>query len=169
MLPASAPFGTITDGTAVQLFTLRNAQGAQGAQATITNDGGTLISLQVPGRLGHVVLDFDEVSGYQSAAFRQTTPYLGALIGCFGNRIARGHFELDGQRYQLPINNGSNPLHGGARGFDQRVWQAPPGTSPDGPTLTLSGLSPDGEQGDPRTLRMTVSYALTAANELILT
>lgn len=154
----------------MQLFTFRNAQGAQ---ATITNYGETLTSLQVPdrlsrlGRLGHVVVGFDEVSGYQSAAFWQTTPYLGALIGRFGNRIARGHFELDGQRYQLPINNGPNSLHGGARGFDQRVWQATPGISPDGSTLTLSCLSPDGEQGYPGTLRMTAGYTLTAANELI--
>ena len=166
--PQSTPFGTTTDGIAVQLFTL---VGVGGARATITNYGGTLTSLQVPdrhGRLGHVVLGFDEVSGYQSPAFRQTTPYLGALIGRYGNRIARGRFELDGRHFQLSINNGPNSLHGGVRGFDQRIWQAEPGTSPEGPTLTLTYRSPDGEEGYPGNLRTTVRYTLTAANALII-
>ena len=167
-MPASIPFGITTDGTAAQLFTL---VGAAGARASITNYGGTLTSLQVPdrhGRLGHVVLGFDDVRGYQSPAFRQTTPYLGALIGRYGNRIARGRFEFDGREYQLSINNGLNSLHGGARGFDQRVWQAAPGTSPEGPTLTLNYQSPDGEEGYPGNLRVTVVYTLTAANVLII-
>ena len=167
-MPDSVPFGTTIGGAAVQLFTL---VGAGGARATIASYGGTLTSLQVPdrhGRLGHVVLGFDDVSGYQSPAFRQTTPYLGALIGRYGNRIARGRFALDCQEYQLSINNSPNSLHGGARGFDQRIWQAEPGTSPEGPTLMLTYRSLDGEEGYPGNLRVTVSYTLTAANALII-
>ena len=167
-MPDSTSFGTTSDGTAVQLFTLI---GAGGARATITDYGGTLTSLRVPdrhGRLGHVVLGFDDVSGYQSPAFRQTTPYLGALIGRYGNRIAEGRFALDGRAYQLSRNNGPNSLHGGAHGFDQRVWQAEPGTSPEGSMLTLRYRSPDGEEGYPGTLHVTVVYTLTAANELVV-
>ena len=167
-MPSSTPFGTTTNGTAVQLFTL---VGAGGARATITNYGGTLTSLQVPdrhGRLGHVVLGFDDVSGYQSPAFRQAMPYFGALVGRFGNRIARGRFTLDGRTYQLYLNNGPHSLHGGAHGFDQRVWQAEPGTTPEGPTLTLTYRSPDGEEGYPGNLLVTVGYTLTAANELLI-
>ena len=160
-MPTPAPFGKTTDGIEVQLFTLTNAHGLQ---ATISNFAGTLTSLLVPdkeGRLGNVVLGFDDVSGYQSPAFRQANPYFGALIGRYANRIAKGIFALDGKAYRLATNNGPNTLHGGRLGFDQRVWQAEPGTSPAGPTLRLHYLSEDGEEGFPGNLTVTVVYTLT--------
>ncbi len=160
-MPVSTPFGTTTHGTEVQLYTLTNAHGLQ---ATISNYAGTLTSLMVPdkdGQLGDVILGFDDVSGYQSPAFRKAGPYFGALIGRYGNRIAKGRFTLDGHAYQLPTNNGANSLHGGNLGFDKRVWEATPGTSAAGPTLTLKYLSKDGEEGYPGNLTLTVVYTLT--------
>ena len=164
--PTVAPFGKMHDGRAVQLFTLTNAQGAK---ATITNYGGILTSLLVPdknGKMGDVVLGFDSVEGYTSALYEKESPYFGALIGRYGNRIAKGRFTIDGKSYSLPINNPPNSLHGGTRGFDRRVWQATPGTSTDGPALTLVYQSKDGEEGYPGTLNVQVVYTLTDANVL---
>jgi len=161
MLPTSASFGTTTDGTPVQLYTLTNAQGLR---ATISTYGGTLTSLLVPdkaGQLGDVVLGFDDVRGYQSPAFLKSGPYFGALVGRYGNRIAQGRFTLDGHVYELAKNNGPNHLHGGRRGFDKVIWQAEPGESAEGATLTLRYRSPDGEEGYPGTLNVTVTYTLT--------
>ncbi|TGD79480.1 aldose epimerase family protein [Hymenobacter wooponensis] len=155
------PFGRTTDGHEVQLFTLTNKNGLR---ATITNYGGTLTSLLVPdknGQLGDVVLGFDNVSGYQSPEYLKSGPYFGALIGRFGNRIAKGKFTLDGQEYSLVTNNGPNSLHGGSKGFDKVVWQAEPGTSADGQTLTLTYHSQDGEEGYPGNLEVKVVYTLT--------
>ena len=165
MLP-SAPFGTAPDGTAVALFTLRNAHGCR---ATISPYGGTLTSLLVPdqhGVLGDVVLGFDALSGYLSPAFRQANPYFGALIGRYGNRIAQGRFTLDGRTYQLATNNGPNALHGGTVGFGQRRWAAEAGTSPEGEFLRLTYHSPAGEEGYPGNLAVTVDYTLTTDNAL---
>jgi aldose 1-epimerase len=165
-MPTSASFGKTTDGTEVQLFTLTNKQGAK---ATITNYGGTLTSLMVPdkdGKMGDVILGFDNVSGYQSPEFVKAGPYFGALIGRYGNRIKDGKFTLDGKGYTLAKNNGPNSLHGGLKGFDKVVWQAEPGTSADGQTLTLKYLSKDGEEGYPGNLQVTVVYTLTDGNAL---
>ncbi|MCR5887579.1 galactose mutarotase [Hymenobacter sp. J193] len=165
-VPASASFGKTTDGTEVKLYTLTNAHGLK---ATITNYGGTLTSLLVPdkdGKLGDVVLGFDDVSGYQSPAFRKSNPYFGALIGRYGNRIKAGKFTLDGKEYTLAKNNGANTLHGGNKGFDQVIWQAEPGSSAEGPTLKLTYLSKDGEEGYPGNLRVTVTYTLTQDDAL---
>lgn len=167
-MPTATSFGHTTDGTEVQLFTLLNAHGAT---ATISSFGGTLTSLLVPdrnGQLGDVILGFDDVSGYQSPAFRKSNPYFGALIGRYGNRIAKGRFTLDGQQYRLATNNGPNSLHGGTVGFDQRIWQATPGTSEAGETLTLTYHSPAGEEGYPGNLTVTVVYTLTPSNALHL-
>ena len=167
-MPTSAPFGQISDGTEIQLFTLTNTNGVK---ATISTYGGTLTSLLVPdkaGQLGNVVLGFDKLDGYLSPAFRKSNPYFGALIGRYGNRIAKGRFSLDGHSYQLPINNNGNSLHGGQVGFNQKVWQAQPGTSAEGQTLTLSYFSKDGEEGYPGNLQVTVVYTLTADNTLRL-
>ncbi len=165
-MPTSAPFGKTNAGTEVQLFTLRNANGVT---ASITNFGGTLTSLMVPdkdGKLGDVILGFDNVSGYQSPEFLKSGPYFGALIGRYGNRIKGGKFTLDGKEYTLAKNNGPNTLHGGKVGFDKVVWQAEPGTSADGQSLTLTYLSKDGEEGYPGNLSVTVVYTLTADNAL---
>ncbi|MDB5236559.1 MAG: galactose mutarotase [Hymenobacter sp.] len=163
-MPTATSFGKTPDGTDVQLFTLQNAHGVK---ATITNYGGTLTSLLVPdknGKLGDVVLGFDNVSGYTSDLFLKENPFFGALIGRYGNRIKLGKFTLDGKTYSLPTNNAPNSLHGGTRGFDKRVWQAEPGTSADGQTLKLTYQSKDGEEGYPGNLNVTVVYTLTAAD-----
>ncbi|RYU78535.1 aldose epimerase family protein [Hymenobacter persicinus] len=165
---STSAFGLTTDGAAAQLYTLTNAHGLT---ATISTYGGTLTSLLVPdqaGRLGDVVLGFDDVRGYQSPEFLQSGPYFGALIGRYGNRIARGRFTLDGQEYTLARNNAPNHLHGGRRGFDKVLWTAQAGESADGPTLTLRYLSADGEEGYPGNLSVTVVYTLTSANALRL-
>jgi aldose 1-epimerase len=165
-MPTSASFGKTTDGTEVQLFTLANANGVR---ATITNYGGTLTSLLVPdkdGKLGDVILGFDNVSGYQSPEFLKAGPYFGALIGRYGNRIKGGKFTLDGKDYTLAKNNGPNSLHGGLKGFDKVVWQAEPAASADGQSLKLTYVSKDGEEGYPGTLTVAVVYTLTADNAL---
>jgi aldose 1-epimerase len=165
-MPTSASFGKATDGTEVQLFTLTNAAGLK---ATISTYGGTLTSLLVPdkdGKLSDVILGFDNVSGYLSPEFKKSNPYFGALIGRYGNRIAKGKFTIDGHAYQVGVNNNGNSLHGGNQGFNQKIWTAKPGTSADGQTLTLTYLSKDGEEGYPGNLTVTVVYTLTAANAL---
>ncbi|OON69299.1 aldose epimerase family protein [Hymenobacter sp. CRA2] len=166
--PTSASFGKTADGTEAQLYTLTNAHGLQ---ATISNYGGTLTSLLVPdknGKLGDVVLGFDDLAGYTSAQYLQEGPYFGALIGRYGNRIKQGKFTLDGKQYTLATNNAPNHLHGGKRGFDKVLWQAQPGTSADGQTLTLSYLSKDGEEGYPGNLQVKVVYTLTNNDALRL-
>ncbi|PJJ59598.1 aldose epimerase family protein [Hymenobacter chitinivorans] len=164
--PTSASFGKTSDGTEVQLYTLTNAHGLK---ATISTYGGIVTSLLVPdkaGTLGDVVLGFDNVSGYQSPEYQKAGPYFGALIGRYGNRIAKGQFTLEGQQYTLAKNNGPNHLHGGLKGFDKVIWQAEPGTSAQGQSLKLTYLSKDGEEGYPGNLRVTVTYTLTTTDEL---
>jgi len=154
------PFGTV-DGQAVLLFTLRNARGAE---ATITNYGGIVVSLLVPDRRGQlvdVVMGYDNLDGYLKA-----TPYFGALIGRYGNRIAKGRFTLDGKACTLATNNGANALHGGLRGFDKVVWRAKPVDGKLGPALELGYVSKDGEEGYPGNLDVTAVYTLTNDNEL---
>jgi aldose 1-epimerase len=144
-------------------------QNASGAQAAISTHGGTLTSLFVPdknGVLGNVVLGFDDAATYAQTAYVSKGIYLGALVGRYANRIRHGQFTLDGQAYTLPINNGPNSLHGGTQGFDQREWAAQPGTSAEGPTLTLRYTSPAGEEGYPGTLTVEATYTLTENNAL---
>ena len=154
-------FGKTDDGTPVEQYILRNSHGLQ---ATVITYGGILQSLKVPdknGKLDDVVLGFDDVQGYQSG-----TAYFGATIGRFGNRLANGTFELDGKRYQVPLNDGSNSLHGGAQGFDKRVWKAEPSKGKDSVGVTLTYLSASGEMGFPGNLKTEVTYSLTENNEL---
>jgi len=166
-MAAPASFGKTTDGKEVQLYTLTNAHGLK---ATISTYGGTVTSLQVPdkaGKLGNIVLGFDNVSGYQSPAFLKAGPYFGALIGRYGNRIKDGKFTLDGKEYTLAKNNGPNSLHGGLKGFDKVIWAAEPvASATDGQALKLTYLSKDGEEGYPGNLSVTVVYTLTDSDEL---
>ncbi len=165
-MPTSASFGKTADGTEIQLFTLANAKGMK---ASISTYGGTLTSLLVPdkdGKMSDVILGFDKAAGYLSPEFKKSNPYFGALIGRYGNRIAKGKFTIDGKPYQVGINNNGNSLHGGTVGFNQKVWTAKPGTSAEGETLTLTYLSKDGEEGYPGNLNVTVVYTLTADNAL---
>ena len=149
------PFGS-KDGKAVVLYTLTNARGAQ---VKILNYGGIVQTIRVPDRrrrLGDVVLGFDSLPRYQ-----KDSPYFGALIGRYGNRIAKGRFTLDDQTYKLFVNNGPNSLHGGKVGFDKKVWTAVPIHKPGGVGLALSTLSKDGEEGYPGNLDITVVYTWT--------
>ncbi|MDB5130584.1 MAG: aldose epimerase [Mucilaginibacter sp.] len=155
-------FQKTIDGKQVQLFTLQNKSGAK---AMITNYGGRLVSLYMPdasGKLIDVVAGFSSVAGYQHS----TEPYFGATIGRYGNRIARGKFELDGKRYTLFINNPPNTLHGGKKGFQYVVWDA---KQTDKQTLRLTYLSKDMEEGFPGNLKVTVEYNLTDDNALKIT
>jgi len=157
------PFGTTKEGTAVDLYTLRNSKGVE---AKISNYGGLVTSLKTPDRNGQFA---DVVLGYDTLAeYLKDTPYFGALIGRYGNRIAKGKFTLNGQQYTLVTNNGPNALHGGLKGFDKVVWDAKSYQGPMGPTLELHYLSKDGEEGYPGNLNVTAVYTLTDDNGLRL-
>ena len=155
-------FGRLPNSITVDLFTLTNKHGMQ---VKITNYGGIVTSIQVPdknGLLGEVNLGFDNLQDY----LQEAQPYFGAIIGRFGNRIANGQFSIDGRTYTLATNNGSNHLHGGIHGFDKVVWQAKMVEKRKIPSLELTYLSPDGEEGYPGNLACTVTYKLTNKNEL---
>ncbi len=156
-----APFGRTPDGTAVESFTLRNAHGIEVRAITY---GAVIVSLRVPdraGRLDDIVLGHDDLAGY----LRQPS-YFGAVVGRYGNRIAKGRFTLDGKTYMLATNNGPNHLHGGVKGFDKVVWKGEPASTPDGASVTFRYTSPDGEEGYPGTLSARVTYTLTDRDEL---
>src|SRR5208337_461088 len=151
------------DGTPVELFTLRNAKGAE---VRISNYGGLVISIKVPdrnGQMGDVVLGYDDLAGYL-----KDSPYFGAMVGRYGNRIAKGKFTLDGTEYTLAVNNGPNALHGGIKGFDKVVWEPSVMATPAGPVLELRYVSKDGEEGYPGNLSVTAVYSLTDDNGLKL-
>jgi aldose 1-epimerase len=155
-------FGKMPDGTTIEKYTLTNSQGVE---AVVITYGGVLQSLMIPdknGKLEDIVLGFDDVDGY----IKNSNVYFGATIGRFGNRIADGRFELDGKRYQIPQNDGSNALHGGPEGFDKRVWTAKPADEKGWVGVELSYVSPDGEMGFPGTLTTHVTYSLNEGNEL---
>ncbi len=157
------PFGKTKDGQQVQQYTLT---GAGGVVMDVIDYGGKVVRLYTPDRSGQkkdITLGFNDVSGYETL-----DPYFGSLIGRYGNRIANGRFELDGKTYTLPTNNtpGGIPcsLHGGNRGFDAHVWQSEPLKEGDRVGVKFSLTSPDGDQGYPGTLKVTVRYWLTADN-----
>jgi aldose 1-epimerase len=155
-----APFGT-ADGQSVDLYTLRNVHGVE---AKITNYGGILVSLKVPDRNGKfddVVLGFNDLDTYLKGH-----PYFGALIGRYGNRIAKGRFTLNGVEYKLAVNNGENTLHGGLKAFDKVVWTGKEMKTKAGPAVVLTYLSKDGEEGYPGNLNVRVVYTLTNNNEV---
>jgi aldose 1-epimerase len=154
-------FGTTADGQPVDLYTLTNKNGME---ASIITYGGIVMSLKTPdrtGKLEDVVLGFDNLASYLS-----TNPYMGAIVGRYGNRIGGGRFKLNGVEYKLAANNGPNALHGGLKGFDKVVWQARDASDGQTQRLELSYLSKDGEEGYPGNLSVTVVYTLTDANEL---
>ena len=149
------------EGRSVDLYTLTNRNGAE---AKITTYGATLVSLGVPdrnGKVDDVVLGFDNIDGYLKG-----TAFFGATVGRYANRIAKGHFSLNGVEYQLAINNEPNHLHGGVKGFDKVIWSARPLNLKNGVGLALSYLSHDGEEGYPGSLSVSVTYTLTNNNEL---
>lgn len=153
-------FGTLTDGTEVDLYTLKNKNGIT---ARITNYGGILTSLLVPdknGKFEDVVLGFDSLETYLRGH-----PHFGAIVGRYGNRIARGKFEVDGEEYSLAINNGENHLHGGLVGFDKVLWNAESFRNEDGVGIRLTYLSKDMEEGYPGNLSVIVTYFLSNQDE----
>jgi len=155
------PFGTAPSGEAVELITLRNARGVELRAMTY---GAIIVSLKVPdraGQLGDVVLGYDSLAGYV-----KSSPYFGAIVGRYGNRIAKGKFTLDGKTYTLAVNNGPNALHGGLKGFDKVVWSADTIRMLEGVGIRFSYVSKDGEEGYPGTLTTTVTYTLTDSNEV---
>ena len=159
---SKADFCQQIDGKETALYVLSNASGAE---LCVTNYGAKIVSLMVPDRDGKLT---DVVTGHKSIADYLTSeePYFGAICGRYGNRIAKGRFEIDGTVYdQLAINNGPNSLHGGLKGFNAKVWDA---TQKDEQTIELQLISPDGEEGFPGELQTAVTYQLTEDNEVII-
>ena len=158
------PFGTLADGTAVERFRLTKP--GKGIEVDAITYGGIITSLKTPdrtGALGDIVLGFDTLDPYLAG-----TPYFGAIIGRYGNRIADGRFELDGEGYELARNNGPNHLHGGDVGFDKVVWEAESFEEAGGVGVRFSYTSPDGDEGYPGTLEVRVTYTLTDRDELVI-
>ncbi len=149
-----------TNGKEVFLYTLTNANGVQ---VKITNYGGAVTSWVTPdknNKRSNIVLGFDSLSGYLAKP-----PYFGALVGRYGNRIAKGKFKIENTEYTLATNNGVNHLHGGNKGFDKQVWDAAIANDSIA-SLQLSYVSKDGEEGYPGNLKVSVRYTLTDDNEL---
>jgi aldose 1-epimerase len=155
------PFGKTPAGEEITLYTLKNKNGME---IGVMNYGAILTSIKVPdakGQVTDVALGFDSLEGYLGPH-----PYMGATVGRYANRIAKGKFKLNGKEYTLATNNGPNALHGGLKGFDKKVWTAKSIDTPSGPAVEMTYLSPDGEEGYPGALTATVTYALTNDNEI---
>jgi aldose 1-epimerase len=149
------PFGKTQDGAPVELFEL--SQG--GVTAKVMTYGATLIALEVPdrdGKPGDVVLGFDTLDGYLAGH-----PFFGSTTGRVANRIAKGRFTLDGKEYTLAVNNPPNTLHGGRKAIDKMVWKAADASSSAGPAVKFTYTSPDGEEGFPGSLAISVTYTVT--------
>lgn len=155
-------FGATSNGTIVDVFTLTNGRGME---VRTMPYGAILVSIRVPDRSGKaadVVLGFDSFYDY----IMKQPPYFGAVVGRYGNRIAKGRFTLGGNAYTLATNNGPNHLHGGVKGFDKAMWVGEPFDRDGAVGVTFTHTSPDGDEGYPGTLQVKVTYTLTTANEL---
>jgi len=158
------PFGETKDGKKVELFTLSNNNQVS---ITLMNYGGTVTSVNMPdknGKVENVICGFDKLDAYTSDKFKADCPYFGAIIGRYGNRIAKGLYKIDGKEYHGAINNGENHLHGGIKGFDKKVWKAETFENKDQVGVNLSCFSPDGEEGYPGNLNVSVRYTLDSKN-----
>ncbi len=160
----SCEYGMISTGEIAHLYTLTNDDGMR---VCITDFGGAIVSLIAPdrnGKLTDVVLGYDSLADYEA-----TDGYLGALVGRYANRIAKGSFAVDGHTYdELYINDGPNHLHGGVRGFSKIIWKAETAVHTDSVSLILTYHSPDGEEGYPGNLDVKVTYTLDNARALTL-
>ncbi|MCX5533752.1 galactose mutarotase [Streptomyces sp. NBC_00006] len=157
--PVKESFGKLADGTKIYRWSLENG----GTRLKVLNYGGIVQSLELPDRHGRYVnvsLGYDTVEEYVAG-----TTFFGSTIGRYGNRIAKGKFTLDGKAYQVSVNDGDNSLHGGAKGFNTRVWDIEPFTSGSDVGLHMHYTSVDGEMGYPGTLKTTVTYTLTARGD----
>jgi aldose 1-epimerase len=155
------PYGRLADGAAVQKYVLATSRGIT---AELLSYGGILASLAMPdrrGRTANVTLGFDDLEGYVARS-----PYFGALLGRYANRIARGSFAIEGRQYKLACNNGPNHLHGGIKAFDKAVWKVRPFQKADTAGLVLSHASKDGEEGYPGNLRVEATISLSEAGHL---
>ncbi len=157
-------FGKTSDGTPVEAYTLTNSNGVV---AKVITYGAILTELHVPDSKG---VNADVVLGFSgmSPGYLNKSPFFGATVGRYANRIAKGKFTLDGKEYTLAVNNGPNSLHGGKVGFDKKVWKAEVVPNSDGESVRFTYTSPDGEEGYPGTLQTSVTYSLTNKNELVL-
>ena len=147
----------------VFLYTLVNKNGIT---VKITNYGAIITTILVPdknGKMGDIVLGYDSLKDYIAGS-----PYFGAIVGRYANRIAKGKFTLNGKGYTLAVNNGKNSLHGGLKGFDKVVWDAAEKSDTTSVSLVLTYLSPDGEEGYPGNLKVQVTYTLGNDNVLTL-
>ena len=161
----TTPFGQLQDGREVNLFTLTNNK----LSVKISNYGAIITAVEMPNKNGsieNVVCGFTRLDSYLSDEYLGSYPYFGALIGRFGNRIAKGHLEIEGKTYEMAINNGPNHLHGGAVGFDRKLFAAEVIENENEVGVKLSYLSPDGEENYPGNLKVTCIYTLNATNEL---
>ena len=152
-------------GKPIEMVTLKNSHGMEVQAITY---GAIITSIKVPdraGKIADVALGFDAPEQYWAEPFH---PYFGAVVGRYGNRIAKGKFTLDGKSYSLAINNAPNTLHGGVKGFDKQVWTVTTKEEAGGSSAIFSRTSPDGEEGYPGTLQARVTYTLTEKNELIV-
>jgi aldose 1-epimerase len=150
-------FGKTKDGATVYRYVLTNKKNIE---AVVISYGASLVQLKIPdrnGKIADVVLGYDDLDGYE-----QDKAYLGATVGRYANRIAGGQFVLDGTTFHIPKNNGANSLHGGIRGFNKKVWTGVDRSRPDAQIIELSYTSPDGEEGFPGVLKVTVTYTLPA-------
>jgi len=157
-IPDAKAFQQTIDGKPTNLYVLKNSN----IVAAITNYGARVVSLLVPdknGKMTDVVVGFDNVNDYTQGG----DTYFGAIVGRYGNRIAKGKFKLDGKQYTLPTNNGPNSLHGGDTGFSRKVWDA---QQLNDSTLQLTYVSKDGEEGYPGTLTAKVTYTVMSNQEL---
>jgi aldose 1-epimerase len=154
-------FGRLPDGTPVDIYTLTNKNGLE---ARLMTYGATLVSLKLPDRndvFADCVLGYDTLDGYL-----KNSPYFGATVGRYGNRIAQGRFTIDGVVYKLATNNGPNHLHGGIKGFDKVVWAAESFSEASAVGVKFAHLSKDSEEGYPGNLAVSVVYVLTNDDEL---
>jgi aldose 1-epimerase len=154
-------FGKTPDGQEVSLFTCTNANKLV---LKMIDYGAIVVALETPdknGKLANINLGFDKLDGYL-----ERHPYFGSTVGRYCNRIAKGRFTLDGKEYTLAVNNSPNHLHGGEKGFDKQMWKAVEVKTPDAVGVKFTRRSPDGEEGYPGNLDVTVTYTLTNANEL---
>jgi aldose 1-epimerase len=157
----SKAFGVTSDGKEVTQYTLTTGKGGV---AKIITYGAIVTDLIVPdkdGKMGDVVLGFDNLKQYE-----EESPYFGAVVGRVGNRIAKGMFSIQGSEYCVPVNNGPNMLHGGFKGYDKRVWTADAAMTANGPSVRLQLVDADGSEGFPGTVKITVIYSLSPDNVL---
>lgn len=160
-------FGITDDSINVEQYVLKNENGME---VSIITYGGIITSLKVPNKnkvVEDVVLGFDSLQQYTNTEYMKSCPFFGALIGRYGNRIAKGKFSLDGTEYTLATNDGKNHLHGGVKGFDKVIWRAVETKSDSlSASLVLNYISKDLEEGYPGNLNTLVTYTLTNENVL---